>query len=166
MMKDGINKLDKLVKLLKKIPQESLKIADQTVVFNQSVLIGLNRNQLITKGEDAEGKAIKYLHPRTSPVGNVYTKNYERFKRKKGGDINKVDLSLSGSYLRTLTLDHKRLGTFKIKAQKNGFDLQKELEWNYGADIHGISDKNMKWFGDRYIQPTVDNRIQQLIDRI
>lgn len=162
----GLDKLDKLVKLLKKIPTESLKIADKSILFNQSVFVGLNRNQLITEGVDAEGEPLQYKHPRTSKVGKVYTKGYERFKQKKGGNINKVDLSLSGTYLRSLKLDHKRLGVFNIKAEKRGFDLQKELEWNYGPEIHGISENNLQWFGERYIKPSVDERIQQLIDQI
>lgn len=165
-MIQGLDKLQKLVRLMKTIPKEAEKMADQSIVFNSSVLLGLNRNQLVTKGEDSEGKKLKYLHPRTSPVGNAYTKSYERFKRKKGGNVNQVDLSLSGSYLRTLKLDHKRLGVFTINAERKGFDLQKELEWNYGKDIHGVSEVNLQWFSNRYIQPTVDERIQQLIDRL
>jgi hypothetical protein len=162
----GIDKLVKLTRTIKQIPKESEKAADLSIVFNSPELLALNRAQLKVRGIDADGKVLRYLHPRKTTVSGVYTAAYDRFKSKKGKQTNFIDLNLSGDTLNSLYLDHKRVGVFKIMVRKNGFDIQKELEWNYGNEIFGVTEQSMQRFSDRYIKPSVDERIQTLIDKI
>jgi hypothetical protein len=135
------------------------------MVNNSSELLDINRDQL-EAGTDSEGRDLKYKRKRVSKIEGVYTQNYSRFKAKRGGNTLHVDLKLSGNFLNSLRLDHKRLGVFKIYAETTGFDLQKELEWNYGKDIFGLTDENLQRFADKNLKPYIEFEIEQLIKTI
>jgi hypothetical protein len=163
---EGLDKLKTLIRTLKTLPKEVLKSADSAMVNNSSDLLDMNRKQLQGSGTDSEGKRLEYQHPRVSKVAGSYTTNYNRFKRKQGGNTSFVDLTLSGNFLNSLRLDHARLGVFKIYAETSGFDLQRELEWNYGKDIFGLQDANLQKFADQNMKPYIEFEIEQLISKI
>lgn len=165
-MKEGIDKLARAVKVLKSLPKEIAQISDRSIAFNSIELLNYNREQLQKYGIDANEKKLVYQHPRKSKLKGVYTENYNRFKDRKGGNTKFVDLTLSGDFIKSLKLDHKRLGVFKINAEKYGFDLQTELEWNYGEDILGVTEDNLQKFCNVYLQPDINARVEQLINSI
>lgn len=162
----GLDKLQKLIFTLKNLPQEVEKSADIAMVNSSSEFLDLNREQLKNKGEDSEGQRLKYKHPRVSKVSGVYTMNYERFKSRKGGNTSFVNLDLNGNFLNSLRLDHDAKGRFTIYEETDGFDLQKELEWNYGKNILGLQDETFQKFADDHLKPAIEFEVEQLISRI
>lgn len=165
-MIQGLDKLKKLIRTLKDVKKEAAIVADISVAVNANELVELNKKQLST-GRDGNDEALEYKKKRKGKLNpsNAYTAAYDRYKSKRGKQTNYVDLNLTGQYLKTLKLDHVRKGVFRINSTGEAL-LQRELEWNYGKDIHGISEDNLKKFAKEHIEPDINERVQQLLDRI
>lgn len=163
---EGLDKLQRLVTFYKELPQNVLKSADTAMVNNSSELININISQLKNYGEDSEGKKLKYSYPRKSPTSGAYTTAYKRFKENKyGGQTSFVDLNLTGELLGSLRLDHKSIGTFEIYSESNA-DLLDILKRAYTQDIVGIQSKQMQNFATMNLKPSIENEVEQLINRI
>lgn len=163
---EGLDKLEKLILILKNLPKEVLKSADTAMVNNSKELLDYNRDQLKQTGTDSQGKSLRYKHPRKGKVTGVYTQAYNRFKGKQGGNISFVDINLSGEFLNNLRLDHTKIGLFRIYSETSGFDLETELKWNYGNDIFGLWDTNLQKFCDINLKPEIEFELETLITRI
>lgn len=165
-MIQGLDKLQNLIRVLKVLPKEVRHSADIAMVNNSAEYLQLNRDQLRNNGQDSEGNQLQYKRKRVSRAVGNYTQNYNRFKSKQGGQISFVDLTLSGNFLNSLRLDHKRIGVFRIFSETAGFDLEKELMWNYGKDIFGLQDDNLQMFCDKNLSPAIEFDIEQMLNRI
>lgn len=169
----GIDKLQKLIKALEQMPKKTVVFADQSIVSNSEELIDLNRKQLAT-GRDGDERALQYKKRRKGELNssNSYTRAYDRYKSKRGGQTNFVDLNLSGDYLRSLKLEKVKPNIFKIESDQGfggyygNFSLQEELEYNYGKNIHKISDNSMRTFANEALKPDIEIRIENELRRI
>lgn len=166
MAEISLYQLERLVRFYKNLSNEILSIADNAVIDSSNELLNINRNQLEDYGQDSEGLALKYKHKRSSPVGTAYTRAYERFKEKRGGQIQYVDLKLTGQFINSIRLDHTAKGKFKFNVDESQADLYGILQYNYGKNILGLQEDNLQKYADKYLQPVIEYRLEQEIEKI
>ena len=169
----GLDKLKKLIKTLETMPKTAAEATDKAMVANSDEFVDANVSQIKT-GRDGNDGALQYKKKRKGELNpsNSYTKAYDRFKSKKGGQTGHVDLNLSGNYLRSLKLEQIGKGRFRVNSDEGfggyygNFSLQEELEYNYSKDIHKITDGAMSRIINYEIVPDVEIRIQNQLNKI
>lgn len=136
---------------------------DQYVSNRAESIVKIVRDRVQQEGKDEDGQDIEYKFQRLSEVGKVYTKNYERFKRKRGGQINYVDMTLTGEYMSSLRLVRKRVGVFEVTSPE---ELHKYMIARYGDNWNGLSLEEQMMFIEVGLRPHIENFIEKHLTKL
>jgi len=156
----GLNKLDKLIKRLDNIKDFVLKQSDSVIDKNKKDFIDQNKLQLNAAGIGSDGQLLEYIGQRKSPTGDVYTKGYETYKNKRGGQTGHIDLRLTGVFQRSLLLFHDNPGVWSFRSEDD------KLEWLtawYGENILGVTEEFLDQFSEDKLQPELQTKVDKYL---
>lgn len=122
--------------------QNKIGLAFQkTIKANSEFILNLQRKQLM-QGIDIEGRRLKHSQKSYS----VYSKGYERKKKKAGKYTGVINLNFDGDYHKGFFVTIKDFDEAVINAPEaivNGFNLSEGFREWYG-NFEGLTDQNKK----------------------
>src|ERR1017187_5654427 len=91
--------LNRLIQQLKFLPSMVQRDFESELQKDQPVFKNIQQQQL-EDGENADGEKLEYLGVRHAPVNDegTYSMTYSNQKSAMGGNVNQVDLKLTGKF--------------------------------------------------------------------
>jgi len=156
----GLNNLDKIIKKLEGLDEFILLQSDLIVAKDKKILEDDNRKQLNFAGIGSDGQELAYIGNRKSPLGDVYTKQYEKYKDGVGGQTSYVDLRLTGEFQKSIQLLRTGENEWTFDASDKKFEWLKA--W-YGEQILGVTEEFLQEFATDNMQPELQNKVDKYI---
>lgn len=152
---EGLDQLKILVNKLKRLPEYILKSSDTFMTEQSNKLADLNRENLMN-GIDNEGHDLAFRGARKSILDGAYTKSYARKRQAYGAQTSHVDLRLLGGFHTSIVLKKLAEGHFKFDSE---IDIYPYLVLNYGPNLLGITEEQMKRIAENDMKPYLENKL-------
>jgi len=132
----SVEALQNTVNKLKRIRSAGNTITAQ-IIDTQLKEIADSQRERIDKGVNADGGELEYNKSRSSPLNSsgAYTRQYDRYKKKRGGQTQHVDLKLTGSYQNQIKAQRQGLTKVEIGSADSKAPF---IEGNYNS-IYGFT---------------------------
>lgn len=155
----SIQKLNRLIVKMKGLDAFIVKAADDVVNKTSKVLVDENRRQM-KSGLDTLNLPIEYQKQRIGETGSYgwYSKGYQKYKEKRGGNTMYVDLYLSGEFNKSIGLFQDNPGRFRFISEDEKYNY---LVVNYGDKILGVTEE----FLDFYSKFILEYQLQEKVDK-
>lgn len=146
-----MKRLEELILKLRNLEKEIISTVERVLRENQNIIIDMNvEDQLFEKGINRNGIEIASYAP--------YSPLTIELKRLKGQPTGRVTLRDEGDFHYSFFVEYSSEG-FEVKA---GDFKTKFLTDNYGAEILGLTDENVKDLAMNYIAPEIIKLFTQL----
>ena len=157
----SVAQLKATIEKLKNLKEKVSKEADRIVQSESESFALYNALQLSKTGLDSDDKPLRYGKKREGVLNSsgAYTKAYDRYKRKLGGQTTYIDLNLSGEFQRGIKLEQVERNYFIFVSE---VEYEKYLRSNYGDAILGINEKNLDKISHERIEP----QLQYYVDKL
>lgn len=118
----------------------------------------LNKKQLL-KGETNEGEKIK----RKGVDYEGYSRSYKRIKAAKGGQVNHIDLKLTGAYQNSFETVNNG-NRLKLEVNENDKNKLASIEDNY-ENIYGLTKDNLTLFSEIAGKKVLQNAVNTILNK-
>jgi hypothetical protein len=115
---------------------------------NSEAIAKINTDRLYTKGKDSEDKPLR----NKLASYKVYSPGYTKKKKRLGLYNGHVNLKLSGEYLDSYELRANE-SIVEIDVNPGNADLNAVLQYLYGLDIQGLTEKEWNRVVSTFIIP-------------
>jgi len=127
---------------------------------SKDYFVAIQRDRIL-KGDTHNGDKIRYNKPRKdTPANQAYTRRYVKFKDKRGGQTNHVDLKLDGTFLKSMEALPEGTAFVVTFTDSNKGKVSGVLA-RYD-DIIGITQPEMIKFNE-LITPTAIDSVQKIL---
>lgn len=154
-----MNEINVLVQQLKFLPTIVRNDFANELKKDQSIFKYVQQQQL-EDGDNADGEKIEYLGVRHSPVNDegTYSMMYSNEKSASGGNINQVDLKLTGKFHDSIVVTAEGLNV-NIKATDSDEKKTTFINTFYSNPI-GLNDDSLEKIADKLQQSIVDSIVK------
>lgn len=153
--------LDKLINRLVKYRDNIPKYVIDSIQKREKTVFRIVRNQVQKNGINGLGEKITNPY-KTYPI---YSAGYERYKRRIGKYTNKIDLTLSGDYLKSLEFVRMGVNKFYVDSDHHtddNFDLATHLFDTYPYHLL-LTKENQSVVSKLVVEPYLKKKFNETI---
>jgi len=154
-------RLDKLINKLVQFKRNVPKLVIDSIEKRQKTVFILIRGQVQKEGINGTGAKITHIY-KSYPI---YSEGYRKYKTKLGKYKRKIDLTLSGNYLKSMLFERIRTNKFFIGSKyetESGFDLAKH-NFNVYPNHLLLTEQNQRLISKTIVQPYLKKKFNETI---
>lgn len=142
---------------MKRFNRQAHDFVMEAVERRSREVVAINRSRVYDRGKDTSLKNIRHV----GKPYKVYSRGYERYKRRIGAYQGHVDTSLSGYYLLSLHMVVEgRAFSIEGKRTIKGFDLAAHLSRIYPGHL-GLSPGEVGTVGRQIVLPFMRRKLKE-----